>query len=225
MESRKVNEMAVGAGPRLELEPIDLEFVFAGEDHIGSYWNLYAINTSSYALDYLEFKGVRRKAVKPGERVFLKRHCVETMPDTWWSAADYHVFVQFKSRRYEYRIDISEEGKTTTRMRREEAPDPTPASEALDQPKSAVDADLADDLIQGTVAELQSYAGTAQREGFDAVQNLAFNLIGFFLKRNWVGFDRIVTAEMQRRLPDKSTAEIQDSYTTAWEAWIEAYLD
>ena len=217
-----MNRFALSDLPEL----IDLEFVFAGEDHIGSYWNLYAINISSYVLDYLEFKGVRRDAVKPGERVFLRRHCVETMPDIFWSAADYHIFVQFRSRRYEYRIDISEEGETTTRMRREEAPDPTRASEALDQPKSAVYVDLADnDLIQRTVAELQSYTGKAQREGFDAVQNLALNLIGFFLERNWVGFDRIVTAEMQRRFPDRSPAEIQDRYTTALEAWIEAYLD
>jgi len=218
--------MAAHTEPHFGLALIDLEFVFAAEDHLGSYWNLYAINTSSYVLDYFEFKGVRRDAVRPGERVFLRQHCVETMPDAFWSAADYHIFVQFKSRRYEYRIDISEEGKTTTRMRRQEAPDPTPASEALDQPKSAVYVDHADnDLIQRTVTELQSYAGTVQRKGFDTVQTLAFNLIGFFLERNWVGFDRIVTAEMQRRFPDKSPAEIQDGYTTARDAWTEAYFD
>ena len=218
--------MVANTEPHFGPELIDLEFVFAGEDHFVSYWNLYAINTSPYVLDYLEFKGVRRDAVRPGERVFLRQHCVETMPDAFWSAADYHIFVQFKSRRYEYRIDISEEGKTTTRMRRQEAPDPTPASEALDQPKSAVYVDHADnDLIQRTVTELQSYAGARQQRGFDAVQNLALNLIGFFLERNWVGFDRIVTAEMQRRFPDKSPAEIQDGYTTARDSWTEAYFD
>ena len=111
-------------------------------------------------------------------------------------------------------------------MRRQEAPDPAPASEALDQLKSAVYVDHADnDLIQRTVTELQSYAGTRQQKGFDAVQNLALNLIGFFLERNWVGFDRIVIAEMQRRFPDKSPAEIQDGYTTAREFWTEAYFD
>ncbi len=218
--------MAAHSEPHFGPELIDLELVFAGEDHIGSYWNLYAINTSPYVLDYLEFKGARRDAVRPGERVFLRRHCVETEPDVFRSAADYHIFVQLKSRRYEYRIDISEEGKTTTPMRRQAAPDPTPASEALDQPKSAVDVDHADnDLIQRTVTELQSYAGSIQKEGFDAVQNLAFNLIGFFLERNWVGFDGIVTVEMQRRYPDESPAEIRDAYTTARDSWTEAYFD
>jgi hypothetical protein len=218
--------MAAHTEPHFGPELIDLEFVFAGEDHTGSYWNLYAINTSPYVLDYLEFKGVRRDAVTPGERVLLRRHCVETMPDNWRSAADYHIFVQVRGRRYEYRIDISEEGKTTKRMRRQETPDPTPASEALDQPRRAVYVDHADnDLIQRTVTELQTYAGTARQEGFDAVQNLALNLIGFFLERNWVGFDRIVTAEMQRRFPDKSPAEIQDGYTTALGFWTEAYFD
>ncbi len=218
--------MAADTEPHFGPQLIDLEFVFAGEDYFGSYWNLYAINTSPYVLDYLEFEGVRRDAVRPGERVFLRRHRVETMPDPFWSAAGYHVFVRFRNRRYECRVDISEEGKTTTRMRRQAAPDPTPASEALDQPKSAVYVDQADnDLIQRTVTELQSYAGTRQKKGLDAVQNLAFNFIGFFLERNWVGFDRIVTAEMQRRCPDKSPAEIQDAYTAARDSWHEAYYD
>ncbi len=218
--------MAAHTEPPSWPEPIDLEFVFAGEDHIGSYWNLYAINTSPFVLDYVEFNGVRRDAVKPGERIFLRRHCVETMPDPFRSAADYHVVVRLESRRHEYRIDISEEGKTTTRMRRPEAPDPTPANEALDQPTSAVYVDQADsDLIQRTVTELQSYAGTRQQEGFDAVQNLALNLMGFFLERNWVGFDRIVIAEMQRRFPDKSPADIEADYAAARESWSEAYFD
>ena len=81
------------------------------------------------------------------------------------------------------------------------------------------------DLLERTVADLQTHAPSLAVEKFDEVQNVAFNLIGFFLAKNWVGFEPLVIAEMRRRFPDEPLDVTEDAYITARDKWADAYYD
>ena len=72
-------------------------------------------------------------------------------------------------------------------------------------------------------AALRAYDGELRANGFNDLENLAFNLIAFCLKRNLTGFATLAQNEMQRRLPSVSAAEIQAAYTRANERWVEVY--
>jgi len=113
----------------------DAEFVYAGEDQLGTYWNLYFINTSSYVLDEVCFCKNSRTNVQPGERIFLRRHLVECLWDTFWSAADYHIQIHRGSEECEYKVAIDARGATSTRKVRYDSPDPARLEDAMDRPK------------------------------------------------------------------------------------------
>jgi len=76
---------------------------------------------------------------------------------------------------------------------------------------------------QNAAAELRSSQGTLKTDRLSSTENLAFNLIGFFLQRNAVGFRNLVLAEMRRRMPDTSDDVLEAAYDNANEHWIEAY--
>jgi len=80
-------------------------------------------------------------------------------------------------------------------------------------------------MLERTVADLRLRAPSLIVEKFDEVQNIAFNLIGFFLAKNWVGFEPLVIAEMQRRFPGKPLDVIKNAYVTARDKWADAYYD
>src|SRR5580700_2071972 len=94
----------------------DAEFVFAYSDSGDTYWNLYFINSSSYVLDEVRFNGAVQTSVPPDARVFLRQHCVQMLWDTFWSVGRYSVELSSGGHTCVYRIDVSEKGKTSTRM-------------------------------------------------------------------------------------------------------------
>ncbi len=202
----------------------DAEFVYAGSGDTGSHYNLYFINTSPFVLDEVTFNGAARTNVQPGERVFLRQHCVETFWDRYWSAADYHVNIRFQGQQCRYSVYISEQGQTNTRMVKGDVPDVRPTVEALRQ-TTAVDVnEMSDELREQTIADLRAYQETEAQEGTTRLQNLAFVLMGYFLTRVWNNYYPLVIKEIQRRIPEASAEEIEAAMSWALDAWVDAYF-
>ncbi len=75
------------------------------------------------------------------------------------------------------------------------------------------------------IAELHRCQGDLRSDTFNDVENLALNLIGFFLTKDRVLFREQVVAEMAHRLTDVSRPVIEAAYERANDSWNDAYYD
>jgi hypothetical protein len=75
------------------------------------------------------------------------------------------------------------------------------------------------------LVELQSFQGNLHADRLSPTENLAFNLIGFFLNRNALGFRNLVVVEMSRRMPGNNVDLIEAAYDKAFEYWSDAYCE
>lgn len=78
------------------------------------------------------------------------------------------------------------------------------------------------DLIEATLLELRSFGGSFHH-GKNPVDRLAFDLTGFFLRKNWIGYQQFVIDEMVRRIPDLSVADAASAATQARSDWSDVY--
>lgn len=79
------------------------------------------------------------------------------------------------------------------------------------------------ELLEETVAELRVYDQDITNGSMYPVAALAFNLCGFFLERNWVGYQRFVVDELRRRMPDLDIEEAQRAVEDARAHWSDVY--
>lgn len=83
--------------------------------------------------------------------------------------------------------------------------------------------DQTPELLEATLAELREYSQDITSGRMNPVAALAFNLCGFFLARNWVGYQRFVVDELRRRMPDIDIEDAQRAVEDSREHWSDVY--
>lgn len=83
--------------------------------------------------------------------------------------------------------------------------------------------DQTPELLEAMLAELRAYDQDITNGKMHPVAALAFNLCGFFLTRNWVGYQRFVVEEIRRRMPDIDIEDAQRAVEDAREHWSDVY--
>jgi hypothetical protein len=83
--------------------------------------------------------------------------------------------------------------------------------------------DQTPELLEETLAELRAYDQDISNGRMHPVAALAFNLCGFFLARNWVGYQRFVVEELRRRMPEIDNEEAQRAVEDARGHWSDVY--
>jgi hypothetical protein len=72
-------------------------------------------------------------------------------------------------------------------------------------------------------AELRAFDGPLHSDRLSEAENLAVNLISFFLDRNATDFRDYVVAEMENRMPSTPPREIEAAYDRACEEMLTTY--